>query len=197
MTALRPGTVKITLCGAARASMSVKRGESTQRCARAVTGAHRSAPARTMAPPGFWRWLLRTAAFYILFHCTSLISLILLYSGPKPNIATGFSPRLLIIGMLGLVQQNLGDKRLSPEQGTQLQALLKAAIVPLKMDDVELFRSPDAWAQYYLGVQQNIAEAAAGFLTPAQLEALKAIGAYDLTARQKQMAARRAALGIQ
>lgn len=99
--------------------------------------------------------------------------------------------------LLDLIQQNLGDNHLSPEQGTQLQVLLKTDIVPLKMDDVELFRPPDAWAQYYQGVQQQIAEAAAGFLTPAQLEALKEIGAYDLDARQKQMAARRAALGIQ
>jgi hypothetical protein len=98
--------------------------------------------------------------------------------------------------MLGLLQQNLGDYRLSPEQGTQLQALLKSEIVPVKMDDVELFRSPEAWAQYYLGVQQKVAEAAAGFLTPAQMEALKAIAAYDLDQRQKQMAARRTALGI-
>jgi hypothetical protein len=99
--------------------------------------------------------------------------------------------------LLGVVQQNLGDNPLSPEQGTQLQALIKIDIVPLKMDDVELFRPPEAWAQYYQGVQQQIGDAAAGFLTPAQLEALKQIGAYDLAARQQQMAARRAALGIQ
>jgi hypothetical protein len=99
--------------------------------------------------------------------------------------------------LLGMIQQNLGDNPLSPEQGTQLQALLKTDIVPLKMDDVELFRPPEAWAQYYQGVQQQIGEAAAGFLTPAQLDALKQIGAYDLAARQQQMAARRAALGLQ
>jgi hypothetical protein len=47
-----------------------------------------------------------------------------------------------------------------------------------------------------MGCQQKVLNAAADFLSSAQLDTLKAIGAYDLADRQKQMAVRRAALGI-
>jgi hypothetical protein len=98
--------------------------------------------------------------------------------------------------LVGIIQQNMGDNPLSQEQNSQLQALVKTEIVPVNMDDIELFRPPEEWAQIYLTHQQNVLNGMIDSLTPAQVESLKTIGAYDLADRQKQMAARRTSLGI-
>jgi hypothetical protein len=98
--------------------------------------------------------------------------------------------------LLGIVQQNMGGNPLSQEQSDRLQGLLKTHIVTANMDDVQLFRPPDEWAQDYVGRQQNVLSAAADFLAPAQLEAVRLIGAADLAERQRQMTDRRTALGI-
>jgi hypothetical protein len=98
--------------------------------------------------------------------------------------------------LLNLIQQNAGDNKLNPEQCDRLQGLLKTEIAAIKMDDVELFRPPDEWTQLCLERQQNILKVAVDFLAPAQLEMLKALGAYNLAEMQKQMLARRKSLGI-
>jgi hypothetical protein len=98
--------------------------------------------------------------------------------------------------LLGIIQDNMGENRLTQDQVDRIQPLIKSDIVSIKMDDVELFRPLDEWAQYCVGCQQKVLNAAADYLTAAQLDTLKAVGAYDLADRQKQMAARRAALGI-
>src|SRR6185369_2998222 len=98
--------------------------------------------------------------------------------------------------LLGLVQENMGANRLDLDQSDRLQELLKSELVTINMDDIELFRPPEQWAQDLLSHQERILSAATTFLTPSQVEALKAIGAYDLAERQEQMAARRTVLGI-
>jgi hypothetical protein len=113
------------------------------------------------------------------------------YNGIADGMITDEAKRLL-----KLIQQNMGGNELSQEQSERLQPLIKSEIVPIKMDDVELFRPPEEWAQGCVQRQENVARSAAEFLTPAQLETLRAIGAYDLADRQKQMAARRESLGI-
>lgn len=98
--------------------------------------------------------------------------------------------------LLGIIQDNLGDDRLNADQGERLQGLIKSEIVSIPMDDVDLFRPPEEWTQDVLARQQRLAAEATEFLTPAQLDKLKTIGTYDLAERQKQMAARRTALGM-
>ncbi len=98
--------------------------------------------------------------------------------------------------LLKLIQQNMGDNALSQEQSDRLQPLIKREIVMMNTDDVDLFRPPDEWARYYLEHQENVLQAGSGFLTPAQIETLRTIAAYDLADRQKRMAARRQSLGI-
>jgi hypothetical protein len=48
---------------------------------------------------------------------------------------------------------------------------------------------------YPMTDDMHLLREAAGFVTPAQLEALRILGAQDLAERQRQMAARRASLG--
>jgi len=98
--------------------------------------------------------------------------------------------------LLGIIQDNMADNPLSQDQSDRLRALLKVEIVSINSDDVELFRPAAEWTQDILDRQQRISSAAASFLTPSQLDALKSLGAYDLAERQKQMAARRTALGV-
>ena len=98
--------------------------------------------------------------------------------------------------LVGIIQNNMGANPLTQEQMDQLQPLIKDQVVGINMDDVELFRPRDAWTQYCLDRQQQVLAGAEVFLSPAQLEILKTIGAYDLANRQKQMDDRRTALGI-
>jgi hypothetical protein len=98
--------------------------------------------------------------------------------------------------LLGIIQDNMAGNKLNQDQSDRLRALLKAEIVTINSDDVELFRPPDEWTQNILDRQQRILSEATSFLTQPQLDALKSLGAYDLAERQKQMTARRTALGI-
>jgi hypothetical protein len=98
--------------------------------------------------------------------------------------------------LLKLVQQNMGNNPLTPEQSDRLQPLIKSEIVSINMDDIELFRPSDEWARQCLQHHSNVLQAAADFLTPAQIEALRAIATFDLADRQRHMAARRQSLGI-
>jgi hypothetical protein len=98
--------------------------------------------------------------------------------------------------LAGIVQGNMAANPMTPEQSDRLQALIKAEIVSVKMDDVELFRPPEELTQYGFERQRKLLTAAADFLTPAQLETLKTMGAAVLANGQQQMAQRRKALGI-
>ncbi len=113
------------------------------------------------------------------------------YNGIADGMRTAEAKRLLT-----LVQQNMGGNDLNQDQSDRLQALIKTQIVTLNMDDIRVFRPPDEWAERCIGHQQNVLQGAAEFLAPAQLENLRAIAAYDLADRQRQMAARRKSLGI-
>jgi hypothetical protein len=113
------------------------------------------------------------------------------YNGIAEGMRTDEAKRLL-----KLIQQNMAGNDLTQEQSDRLQPLIKSEIVPINMDDVELFRPADEWAQRCIQRQENVLRSAADFLTPTQLETLRIIAAYDLADRQKRMAARRESLGI-
>jgi len=98
--------------------------------------------------------------------------------------------------LLNAVRQNMGANELTQEQSDRLQGLIKTEIVGIHMDDTDLFRSPEDWAQFFGEHQQNILNEAAGFLAPPQLETLKTLAALDLAERQKQMMLKRTSLGI-
>lgn len=113
------------------------------------------------------------------------------YNGIADAMRTDEAKRLL-----GIIQQNMGGNTLGQDQGDRLQGLIKTEIVTISPDDVDLFRPPQEWTQIYLQRQQNVLAAAADFLTPDQLDTLKALGEYGLAERQRQMMARRTSLGI-
>jgi hypothetical protein len=98
--------------------------------------------------------------------------------------------------LLSAVQQNMGGNELNREQSDRLQGLLKAEFCTLSFDDTDLFRPPAEWAQVISERQQNVLNGIAAYLTPAQVETLKALGAYDLAERMKEMMQRRKSLGI-
>jgi hypothetical protein len=98
--------------------------------------------------------------------------------------------------LLGLIQQNMSGDELNSDQSDRLQGLIKAEIAANHMDDTDLFRSPDDWVQQVSQHQQNVLNAAAGFLSPAQLDTLKTIAAADLTQKQQEMLLQRSAMGI-
>ena len=98
--------------------------------------------------------------------------------------------------MLKIIRQNMGGNDLSQEQSDRLQGVIKTEFVGLRMDDFELFRPAEEWTRQCAERQQNVLRGATEFLAPAQLEALRTLGAYDLAEREKRMAARRASLGI-
>jgi hypothetical protein len=94
------------------------------------------------------------------------------------------------------IQPNMGNNTLNSEQRGRLESLMKAELVKMPLDDTDLFRPPEEWARFVSERQQNVLRAAADFLTPAQLETLKILAAYDLADRQKQMMRKRSSLGI-
>lgn len=98
--------------------------------------------------------------------------------------------------LLSAIQQNMGDNELNQEQSDRLQSLLKTEFCTLSFDDTDLFCPPEEWTQVISERQQNVLKGIAANLTPAQIETLKALGAYDLAERQKEMILRRTALGI-
>jgi hypothetical protein len=94
------------------------------------------------------------------------------------------------------IQQAMGDNALNEQQREKLQGLMKTEIVMIPLDDTDLFRSPDDWAQIVSEHQQNVLRGAGGFLSATQLETLRNLAALDLAARQQQMIQRRKSLGI-
>jgi hypothetical protein len=94
------------------------------------------------------------------------------------------------------IQEAMGDNALNEQQREKLQGLIKTEIVALPLDDTDLFRPPDEWAQIVSEHQQNLIHAAADFLSATQLETLRSLAALDLAARQRQMIQRRKSLGV-
>jgi hypothetical protein len=99
--------------------------------------------------------------------------------------------------LLNIIQQNMGGNALNEDQSSRLQGLLKTEMVGIPLDDTDLFRSPDEWAQIVAERQQNVLSGAAAFLSASQMETLKALTAVDLAQRRQQMILKRKALGIQ
>ncbi|HZL43084.1 MAG TPA: hypothetical protein VFD66_07365 [Verrucomicrobiae bacterium] len=98
--------------------------------------------------------------------------------------------------LLNIIQQNMGGNTLSQDQSSRLQGLLKTEIVGIPLDDTDLFRPPDEWAQIVAERQQNVLSGAAAFLSESQMETLKALTAVDLAQRRQEMVLKRKALGI-
>jgi hypothetical protein len=94
------------------------------------------------------------------------------------------------------IQEAMGEDALNDQQREKLQGLIKTEIVMLPLDDTDLFRTPDEWAQIVSEHQQNVLRAAGDFLNATQLETLRNLAALDLAARQQQMIQRRKTLGI-
>lgn len=94
------------------------------------------------------------------------------------------------------LRQGMGSNTLDQEQSDRLQSLIKVELVTLPLDDTDLFRPPEEWAQIVSERQQNVLRAAAAFLTPAQVEVLTTLTAVDLAQRQEQMILKRKSLGI-
>ena len=94
------------------------------------------------------------------------------------------------------IQEAMGGDALNDQQREKLQGLIKTEIVMIPLDDTDLFRSPDEWAQIVSEHQQNVLRAAGDFLNATQLETLWNLVALDLVARQQQMIQRRRSLGI-
>jgi hypothetical protein len=97
--------------------------------------------------------------------------------------------------LLGIIQLNMTD--LDPQQSDRLRMLLKDQIVTIPLDDTDLFRPTDEWAGVVQERQAKVLEAAAGFLTPAQMDSLRTMTAIDLAQRQKDASRKRKLLGIQ
>jgi hypothetical protein len=94
------------------------------------------------------------------------------------------------------IQQAMGDNALNDQQREKLQGLIKNEIVMIPLDDTDLFRSPNDWAQIVSEHQKNVLRGAGDFLSATQLETLRNLAALDLAARQQQMIQRRKSLGI-
>ena len=98
--------------------------------------------------------------------------------------------------LTGAVQANMGNNPLTQEQSERLQSVIKAQVTANSMDDTDLFRPLDEWTQMVTDQQQHVLQAAAEFLTPAQMETLKGLVALNLAQLQEQRAQRSQALGI-
>jgi len=98
--------------------------------------------------------------------------------------------------LFSAIQQNMGDSPLDQQQSDRLQGLFKTELCTIPLDDSDLFRPPGEWALVISERQQSVLNGIAAYLTPAQVETLKALGAYDLAERQKQMMLKRKSLGI-
>lgn len=97
---------------------------------------------------------------------------------------------------IAVIQDNIGTNLLSPEQTNRLQLLIQAELKQVNIDDTDLFRTPEDWAQVLSGYQQTVLNEAAAFLTPAQSEALKNLAAFDLAQKKEAMILKRKSLGI-
>jgi hypothetical protein len=98
--------------------------------------------------------------------------------------------------LFNLIQENMGANSLNPGQGDRLKKVIQAEIADTHMDDTDLFRTPEDWARVYAGHQENVLAQAAAFLSPAQIEALRALVAVDLEQKREQMMLNRKSLGM-
>ena len=69
----------------------------------------------------------------------------------------------------------MGDNPLTQQQSDQLQSAIKAEVAANTMDDTDLFRPADEWTQMVTDHEQNVLQAASGFLTPVQLGTLQSL----------------------
>lgn len=69
--------------------------------------------------------------------------------------------------LLSAIQQNMGDSPLDQQQSDRLQGLLKAELCTIHLDDTDLFRPREEWAQVISERQQNVLVGIAAYLTPA------------------------------
>ncbi|HTB84474.1 MAG TPA: sigma-70 family RNA polymerase sigma factor [Candidatus Sulfotelmatobacter sp.] len=99
-------------------------------------------------------------------------------------------------GLITTIQANMGDNPLTQQQSDQLQGAIKAEVAANTMDDTDLFRPVDEWTQMVTDHEQNVLQAASGFLTPAQLGTLQSLEAANLKLLLQKRDLRRKALGI-
>jgi RNA polymerase sigma factor (sigma-70 family) len=99
-------------------------------------------------------------------------------------------------GLTDTVKANMGDNALTQQQSDQLQSAIKAEVAATTMDDTDLFRPVDEWTQMVTAHEQNVLQAASGFLSPAQLETLQTLEAQNLQLLLQKRDLRRKALGI-
>jgi hypothetical protein len=98
--------------------------------------------------------------------------------------------------LLGAIQENMGGNALSPEQSDRMRELIKTEIASSPVDETDLFRSPEDLERFIGGHYQNVLNAAAEFLTPAQLETVKGLAAMDQAMKKDAMLRQRKSLGI-
>jgi RNA polymerase sigma factor (sigma-70 family) len=94
------------------------------------------------------------------------------------------------------IQATMGDNPLTQEQSTQLQSAIKAEVAANTMDDTDLFRPVDEWTQMVTAHEQNVLQAASGFLTPAQQATLQSLEGANLKLLLQKREQRLKALGI-
>lgn len=99
-------------------------------------------------------------------------------------------------GLVTTIQANMGDNPLTQEQSNQLQGAIKAEVAANTMDDADLFRPVDEWTQMVTTHEQNVLQAASGFLTSAQLGTLQSLEEQNLKLLLQKRDLRIKALGI-
>ena len=99
-------------------------------------------------------------------------------------------------GLTGTIQANMGDNPLTPEQSDRLQSAIKAEVAANTMDDTDLFRPVDEWTQMVTDKEQQVLQAASGFLTPSQLGTLQSLEGENLKLLLQKRELRLKALGI-
>ena len=99
-------------------------------------------------------------------------------------------------GLTDTIQANMGDNPLTPEQSDRLQSAIKAEVAANTMDDTDLFRPVDEWTQMVTDKEQQVLQAASGFLTPSQLGTLQSLEGENLKLLLQKRELRLKALGI-
>ena len=99
-------------------------------------------------------------------------------------------------GLTDTIQANMGDNPLTPEQSDRLQSAIKAEVAANTMDDTDLFRPVDEWTQMVTDKEQQVLQAASGFLTSSQLGTLQSLEAENLKLLLQKRELRLKALGI-
>ena len=99
-------------------------------------------------------------------------------------------------GLTGTIQANMGDNPLTPEQSDRLQSAIKAEVAANTMDDTDLFRPVDEWTHMVTDKEQQVLQAASGFLTPSQLGTLQSLEGENLKLLLQKRELRLKALGI-